>query len=84
MLKFDADNLIAADDSEDCCGGSGEESQDIDDRMISNLSHKNGLCSIFTLAKLTNVLDPFTKRKLSEFELNLFRSFYNKDGDEND
>ena len=47
--------------------------------MISNLSHKNGLCSIFTLAKLTNVLEPFTKRKLSEFELNLFKNFYKKE-----
>ena len=36
---------------------------------------------MFALAKLTNVLDPFTKRKLTEFELNLFKSFYNKDGD---
>ena len=35
---------------------------------------------MFTLAKLTNVLDPFTKRKLSEFELNLFKNFYSKDG----
>ena len=53
--------------------------------MISNLSHKNGLCSIFTLAKLTNVLEPFTKRKLSEFELNLFKNFYKKDAaDDND
>jgi hypothetical protein len=54
---------------------------DEDERMIANLSHKNGLCSMFTLAKLTNVLDPFTKRKLSEFEIKLFKSFYNKDGE---
>jgi len=52
---------------------------DEDERMITNLSHKNGLCSMFTLAKLTNVLDPFTKRKLSEFEIKLFKSFYKKD-----
>ena len=39
---------------------------------------------MFTLAKLTNVLDPFTKRKLTEFELNLFKNFYSKDIDDND
>ena len=84
MLKLDANNIIAISDSEDCCGGSGEESYDLDDRIISNLNHKNGLCSMFTLAKLTNVLDPFTKRKLTEFELNLFKNFYSKDIDDND
>ena len=82
LLKFDADNIISADDSGDCCGGDsgGEQSIDEDDRMIANLSHKNSLCSMFTLAKLTNVLDPFTRRKLSEFEVKLFKNFYNKDG----
>ena len=35
LLKFDADNIISADESDKCCGGdSGEESFDIDDRMI--------------------------------------------------
>jgi hypothetical protein len=47
--------------------------------MIANLGHKNGLVAMFTLARLTNVLDPLTKRKLSGFELNLLKSFYNKD-----
>ena len=82
LLKFNAGNIILADDSGDCCGGSEEEEQDIDDRMIANLTHKNVMCSIFTLAKLTNVLDPLTKKKLSEFELNLFRNSYNKDFDD--
>ena len=36
---------------------------------------------MFTLAKLTNVFDPFTRRKLSEFEVKLIKNFYNKDGD---
>jgi hypothetical protein len=39
---------------------------------------------MFTLAKLTNVLDPFTKRKLSDFEMSLFKNFYSKDGNEGD
>ena len=83
LLKFDAGNIISAGESDECCGagGSGEESFDPDDRMIANLSHKNSLCSMFTLAKLTNVLDPFTRRKLSEFEIKLIKNFYNKDGD---
>jgi hypothetical protein len=83
MLKFDAGNLISASDSEAvCCAGggdSGEESFDVDDRIISDLSHKNGLVSMFTIAKLTDILEPFTKKKLSDFELNLFKSFYQRD-----
>ena len=81
LLKFDAGNIISAGESEECCGGggSGEESFDPDDRMIANLSHPNGLCAMFTLARLTNVLKPLTQKKLSEFEINLIRSFYNKD-----
>lgn len=63
LLKFNAGNIILADDSGDCCVGSEEEEeQDIDDRMIANLTHKNVMCSIFTLAKLTNALDPLTKK----------------------
>jgi hypothetical protein len=34
---------------------------------------------MFTLARLTNVLKPLTQKKLSEFEINLVRSFYDKD-----
>ena len=83
MLKFDAGNLISASDSEAVCcgegGDSGEESFDVDDRIISDLSHKNGLVSMFTIAKLTNILEPFTKKKLNDFELNLFKSFYKRD-----
>ena len=81
LLKFDAGNIISAGESDECCGagGSGEESFDPDDRMIANLSHPNGLCAMFTLARLTNVLKPLTQKKLSEFEINLIRSFYNKD-----
>jgi hypothetical protein len=62
LLKFDAGNIISAGESDECCGGggSGEESFDPDDRMIANLSHPNGICAMFTLARLTNVLKPLT------------------------
>ena len=46
--------------------------------MISNTSSANGSVAIFTLAKLARMMGDLTRKKrLTFFETNLLKSFYN-------
>jgi len=60
--------------------GTDAEPSDVDEIMVQNLSHENGLVSTFTVGKLTKILQPYSEvKKLSEFDLKLFKSFFAKD-----
>jgi len=52
--------------------------EQINDKMISNISHKNENVALFALGKLNRSLSNFkgSDKKLSEFESNLLHSFY--------
>jgi len=54
------------------------EMDEINEKMIENISSPNGLVAIFTLGKLTAILEEFTRKKLTNFDSNLLRSFYSK------
>jgi hypothetical protein len=60
--------------------GTESEPSDVDEIMVQNLSHENGLVATFTVGKLSKILKPYTQvKKLPEFDLKLFKSFFAKD-----
>jgi hypothetical protein len=78
LHKFDCSNVI------DASSATGSESEsgpsDVDEIMVQNLSHKSGLVAMFTVGKLNKILKPYTAiKKLPEFDLKLFKSFFAKD-----
>lgn len=62
---------------------SAMDMDEINEKMIENISSPNGLVAIFTLGKLTAILENFTEKKLTNFDTNLLRSFYSKKHFEN-
>ena len=81
LLKFDSNNVIELSDEgnngmcqfDDLKNNPGE---DQDDRLINLLQHKNGLVAMFTLSKLSKILGKFEKKQLTQFEINMAKSFF--------
>ena len=85
LLKLDAVNVIDAETSEsnyksDPNGNRVKRLniEQVNDKMISNISHKKEIVAVFALGKLNKSLSNFkgSEKKLSEFETNLLHSFY--------
>lgn len=57
LLRFNAGNIIRidTDSSEQCKSEESDEDVDQDDRLITNLQHKDALVSMFTIGKFVKL-----------------------------
>ena len=53
-MKYDHSNIIDGENEEDT------DIEDIDDTIANNLQSTNALVAMFTLVKLSKILDPYT------------------------
>ena len=80
LLKFDHSNIIDANSQSEENSAEEEEVLDQDEIIAKNLNSKNGLVVMLTIAKLIKILEPYIEeKKLSGFDINLFKSFYSAD-----
>ena len=54
LLKYDHSNIIDGEKEDDT------DFEDIDDTIANNLQSTNALVAMFTLVKLSKILDPYT------------------------
>ena len=54
LMKYDHSNIIDGENEEDT------DIEDIDDTIANNLQSTNALVAMFTLVKLSKILDPYT------------------------
>jgi hypothetical protein len=83
MLKFDAENVIKASSDYGMCEyelgfknvlDKTHLSECKDEQMIKFLQHKKSVVAMFALSRLSNTLGNFVDKKLSPFEISLFKS----------
>ena len=79
VMRYDVSNVV--DGSEESPESGAEPSDsDFDDVIAKNLQSKNGFTAMLTLAKISKILEPYTKsKKLNHFDWNLFKSFLSKE-----